>query len=46
LFSVLGLFFCSLACGNLPRDSVSRLDYSALINQWGHVLDGYGYGYD
>jgi RHS repeat-associated protein len=27
-------------------DSLSRLDYTALVNYWGHVLDGYAYGYD
>ncbi len=27
-------------------DSLSRLDYTALLNQWGHVLDGYGYTHD
>ena len=27
-------------------DSLERLDYTALVNRWGHVLDGYGYGYD
>jgi RHS repeat-associated protein len=27
-------------------DSLARLDYTALANRWGHVLDGYGYGYD
>ncbi len=24
-------------------DALSRLDYTALVNQWGHVLDGYSY---
>ncbi len=24
-------------------DTLSRLDYTALVNQWAHVLDGYGY---
>jgi RHS repeat-associated protein len=46
LLSVLGLFWCGLACASLPRDSLARLDYTALVNHWGHVLDGYGYGYD
>jgi RHS repeat-associated protein len=27
-------------------DSLSRLDYTALANKWGHVLDGYGYTHD
>ena len=27
-------------------DSLARLDYTALVNPWGHVLDGYGYGMD
>ena len=27
-------------------DSFARLDYTALENQWGHVLDGYGYTHD
>jgi RHS repeat-associated protein len=27
-------------------DSLERLDYTAVVNRWGHVLDGYGYGYD
>jgi RHS repeat-associated protein len=27
-------------------DSLARLDYTALVNPWGHVLDGYGYGLD
>ncbi len=27
-------------------DSLARLTGTALANRWGHVLDGYGYGYD
>jgi RHS repeat-associated protein len=27
-------------------DSLARLDYTAMANQWGHVLDGYGYSHD
>jgi RHS repeat-associated protein len=27
-------------------DSLERLDYTALVNRWGHVLDGYGYTHD
>ncbi len=27
-------------------DSLSRLDSTALVNKWGHVLDGYSYGMD
>ena len=27
-------------------DQLERLDYTALINQWGHVLDGYSYTHD
>jgi len=27
-------------------DSLARLDYTALLNYWGHPLDGYNYGYD
>jgi RHS repeat-associated protein len=27
-------------------DSLARLDYTALVNYWGHVLDGYSYGMD
>ena len=27
-------------------DSLARLDYTALVNYWGHVLDGYGYSMD
>jgi RHS repeat-associated protein len=27
-------------------DSLERLDYTALVNKWGHVLDGYSYSYD
>ncbi len=27
-------------------DSLNRLDYTALVNYWGHVLDGYSYTYD
>lgn len=46
LLSVLCLFCCGLACASLPRDSLARLDYTALVNKWGHVLDGYGYTHD
>ncbi len=28
------------------HDSVARTKSTALANQWGHVLDGYSYGYD
>ncbi len=28
------------------HDSVGRTKSTALANQWGHVLDGYSYGYD
>ena len=35
-----------MACASLPRDSLARLDYTALANPWGHVLDGYGYTHD
>jgi RHS repeat-associated protein len=27
-------------------DSLDRLDYTALVNAWGHVLDGYAYTHD
>ena len=27
-------------------DSLARLDYTALANRWGHVLDGYAYTHD
>lgn len=27
-------------------DGLSRLDYTALVNRWGHVLDGYSYNHD
>ena len=27
-------------------DSLARLDYTALLNYWGHPVDGYNYGYD
>src|ERR1039457_5281761 len=27
-------------------DALVRLDYTALVNHWGHVLDGYSYQYD
>jgi RHS repeat-associated protein len=27
-------------------DGLNRLDYTALINYWGHVLDGYSYTHD
>ena len=27
-------------------DSLARLDYTALVNYWGHTLDGYSYGMD
>jgi RHS repeat-associated protein len=27
-------------------DTLARLDYTALVNPWGHVLDGYSYGMD
>jgi RHS repeat-associated protein len=27
-------------------DSLDRLDYTALVNRWGHVLDGYSYTHD
>ena len=27
-------------------DSLARLDYTALVNYWGHVLDGYSYSMD
>jgi RHS repeat-associated protein len=27
-------------------DALARLDYTALVNPWGHVLDGYAYGLD
>jgi RHS repeat-associated protein len=27
-------------------DSLARLDYTALINRWGHVLDAYAYTHD
>lgn len=27
-------------------DALSRMDYTALLNHWGHVLDGYGYTHD
>ena len=27
-------------------DSLARLDYTALVNHWGHTLDGYGYTHD
>jgi RHS repeat-associated protein len=27
-------------------DALARLDYTALVNPWGHVLDAYGYGMD
>lgn len=27
-------------------DSLARLDYTALVNHWGHTLDGYGYSHD
>jgi RHS repeat-associated protein len=27
-------------------DSLARLDYTALVNKWGHVLDGYSYNHD
>jgi RHS repeat-associated protein len=46
LLSALCLFCCGLACASLPHDSLERLDYTALVNKYGHVLDGYGYGYD
>jgi len=38
--------WCGLACASLPRDSLARLDYTGLINFWGHTLDGYGYTHD
>ncbi len=27
-------------------DGLNRLDYTALVNYWGHVLDGYSYNHD
>ena len=27
-------------------DSLARLDYTGLVNYWGHTLDGYSYGTD
>jgi RHS repeat-associated protein len=27
-------------------DSLARMTNTALLNRWGHVVDGYGYGYD
>src|SRR5207247_7089799 len=27
-------------------DSLNRMDYTALVNYWGHVLDGYSYTHD
>src|SRR6266702_7098266 len=27
-------------------DSLNRQDYTALVNYWGHVLDGYSYTHD
>ena len=43
-----------LTHANLPRglaivnayDTLARLTNTALVNPWGHVLDGYGYGLD
>jgi RHS repeat-associated protein len=40
-----------LVLPNLARitnhfDALGRLDATALVNTWGHVLDGYGYGHD
>lgn len=40
------LLCCGLACASLPRDSISGLNYTALVNRWGHVLDGYSYTQD
>jgi hypothetical protein len=46
LLSILLLLCCGLARANLPPDSLARLDYTALVNRWGHVLDGYSYIHD
>ena len=27
-------------------DALNRQDYTALVNYWGHVLDGYSYAHD
>lgn len=28
------------------HDSLSRVDFTALLDHWGHILDGYGYTHD
>ncbi len=38
------MVFCGcLASASLARSSLDRLDYTGLLDRWGHVLDGYGY---
>jgi RHS repeat-associated protein len=41
-----GVTLPNLAWTTNHYDSLARLDYNALDNKWGLVLDGYGYGYD
>jgi RHS repeat-associated protein len=35
-----------LASASLPRSWLDRLGHTAMLNGWGHVLDGYGYTND
>ncbi len=42
LVFILWLLYPGLASAKLPRQS----DYTALVNFWGHTLDGYGYTHD
>ncbi len=42
--------FCLLCCcpvsASLPPNSPGRSDQAALVNRWGHVLDGYSYTHE
>ena len=44
LFRTLTLPNCASITNHF--DSLARLDYTALVNYWGHVLDGYSYSMD
>ena len=46
LLSILFLLCAGLCPASLRRDWVERPGLTALANQWGHVLDGYGYTHD
>ena len=40
------LWLCATACSITNHfDTLARLDYTALLNRWGHVLDGYSYNF-